>query len=228
MTLGGSSSLKLIGKRAFYRSGVRVIHIPHSVEKLCESCFYGCKSLSRVTFGECSSLKVIGNVAFRLTGLRSFCLPEHVTSIGGSTFSDCPLKDFVICDGNVFFQVFDGLVLSRNQRECYSCTGVLEEVVVPDGVEELREKCFSGCKSLSSVTFGESSSLKLIGERAFSRSGVVEIHIPDGVEELCDMCFYGCKSLSRVAFGGSSSLKLIGDWAFSRTRVVEIHIPDGI
>ena len=39
-------------------------------------------------------------------------------------------------------------------------------------------------KSLSRVTFGESSSLRFIGKEAFSGSGVVEIHIPDGIERL--------------------------------------------
>ena len=56
--------MKLIGKEAFGGSGGVEIHIPDSVEELCEACFYGCESLSRVTFGESSSLKLIGNGAF--------------------------------------------------------------------------------------------------------------------------------------------------------------------
>ena len=99
---------------------------------------------------------------------------------------------------------------------------------ITDSVEELCESCFSECKSLSRVTFGESSSLKLIGKRAFYRSGLVEIHIPDGVEELCESCFCDCKSLSRVTFGELSSLKLIGTWAFRWSGLVEIHIPDSV
>ena len=43
-------------------------------------------------------------------------------------------------------------------------------VSIPDGVEELCESRFRGCKSLSRVTFGESSSLKLIGKDAFKSS----------------------------------------------------------
>ena len=57
-------------------------------------------------------------------------------------------------------------------------------VSIPDGGEELCESCFFECKSLSRVTFGESSSLKLLGKGAFCGSGVVEIRIPDGVEEI--------------------------------------------
>ena len=40
-------------------------------------------------------------------------------------------------------------------------------VSIPDSVEELCHECFCECKSLSRVTFGESSSLKLIWNEAF-------------------------------------------------------------
>ena len=173
-------------------------------------------------------LKLIGKEAFRVTALTSFCLPEGVSSIGGGSFSECPLRDFVICDSNCFFDLFKGLLLSKDRRLCYGCIGQLEEVVIPDSVEELCESCFYECWFLSRVTFGESSSLKLIGKEAFYGSCVVEIHIPDSVEELCESCFSECRRLSRVTFGESSSLKLIGKEAFRGTGIVEIQIPDGV
>ena len=49
---------------------------------------------------------------------------------------------------------------------------MVELVSIPDSVEELCDGCFSGCTSLSRVTFGDSSSLKLIGKKAFSKSSV--------------------------------------------------------
>ena len=228
VTFGESSSLKLIGRMAFRTSHIREIHIPDAVEELCEECFYQCKSLSRVTFGESSLLKLIGRMAFHGTGLPYFCLPGSVSSIGGSSFSRCSLKNFVICDSKGFFDVFMGLLVSKDQRICYSCIGDVEEVVMPDRIEELCEACFYECMSLRRVTFGEYSSLKLIGKNAFVISGAREIRIPDGVEELCQGCFGWCHSLSRVTFGESSSLKLIGNGAFQRSGVVEIHIPDGL
>ena len=62
-------------------------------------------------------------------------------------------------------------------------------VSLPDSVEELCDECFYWCDDLSRVTFGESSSLRRIGERAFYECRLDEIHIPDHVEELCDECF---------------------------------------
>ena len=90
----------MIGRVAFYGSGVIEIHIPYSVEDPCEECFCGCKNLLLVTFGESSSLKLIGKRGFRGSGLSSFCLPGSVSSIGKSSFFGCSLKDFVIFDSN--------------------------------------------------------------------------------------------------------------------------------
>ena len=83
-------------------------------------------------------------------------------------------------------------VLSQNNSDWRRLMRMVQLVSIPDSVEELCDKCFCECENLSRVTFGESSSLKLIGKNAFSQSGLVEIHIPDGVEELCEYCFYWC------------------------------------
>ena len=69
------------------------------------------------------------------------------------------------------------------------CECGLEEIHIPDSVEELCRVCFYECKSLSRVTFGESSSLKRIDERAFSGTRLKEIRIPCSVEELLPNTF---------------------------------------
>ena len=102
----------------------------------------------------------------------------------------------------------------------------MREIHIPDGVRELCDACFAQCTSLSRVTFGASSSLKLIGMWAFSRTGLREIHIPDGVQELGNACFGWCRHLSCVTFGESSSLKLIGNAVFHESGVCNICIPD--
>ena len=54
------SKLRHIGKYAFYRSGLKKIRIPSTVETLDDYCFYGWKSLEEVIFPDDSKLRCIG------------------------------------------------------------------------------------------------------------------------------------------------------------------------
>ena len=67
--------------------------------------------------------------------------------------------------------------------------------------EELCEKCFYECESLSHVTFGESSSLKLIGKMAFFGSGLTCFCLPGSVSSIGGSSFPDCslKDLIEVA-----------------------------
>ena len=85
---------------------------------------------------------------------------------------------------------------------------VVEEIHILDSIEKIVGKCFSQCHGLSRVTFGESSSLTLIGPRALSSSGLQETHISESITEVC---FHDCWSVSRVTFGECSSFKSIAE-----------------
>ena len=58
------------------------------------------------------------------------------------------------------------------------------DIHIPDAAEQIYDKCFCTCKSLSHVPFGGSSSLRFIGKDAFHSTGVIGIHVPVGVEKL--------------------------------------------
>ena len=227
VTFGPSSSLRGIGDAAFYGSGLKEIHIPDSVEALGAKCFWGCKRLSGVTFGELSSLKSIGSDCFCFCRISHFALPSGVDYIGGPLFTGCPLVDFVICDGNTRFSLCGNLLLEQMVR--VRCpVGDFEEIIIPDNVEVLCEKCFAGCENLLLVVFGEESSLRVIGRKAFAKSGLRQINIPDKVRCIETKCFYSCERLFSVKFGRFSSLKVIGREAFALSGLVDIQVPDTV
>ena len=58
----------------------------------------------------------------------------------------------------------------------------VKKIRIPDTVEELCESCIGECYFLRRVTFGRSSSLKLVDKDAFLHSALGEISIPCGVE----------------------------------------------
>lgn len=227
VTFGPSSSLKDIGDAAFYRSGLKEIHIPDSVESLGEKCFWKCRHLSSVTFGERSSLKSIGSDCFCFCPISRFVVPSELDYIGGPLFTGCPLVDFVVCDANTHFTLRGPVFLE--QMVCVrGLIGNVGEIVIPDNVEILCERCFADCRNLTLVVFGEESSLRAIGREAFANSALHQIHIPDKVECIGTRCFYGCQRLMNVTFGERSSLKVIGPEAFSLSGLVDIEVPDTV
>jgi dextranase len=70
----------------------------------------------------------------------------------------------------------------------------LPGIVLPSSVEVLGEWCFSGCPSLTSITFESGSKLQRIEESAFKGSGLLSIEIPSSVEVLGE----GALSIVRV------------------------------
>ena len=54
----------------------------------------------------------------------------------------------------------------------------LVEITIPDGVRELGDGCFKGCKSLCRATTGPSSSLERLGAMCFDECNIREFEIP--------------------------------------------------
>ena len=104
---------------------------------------------------------------------------------------------------------------------------IIEEIIVPDSIQELPGECFSACENLRYVTFGKDSTLERICFKAFTGC-IEEIRIPDSVRELCRYCFAYCETLRRVIFGMNSKLERIGGSAFHGTDLKTINIPDSV
>ena len=68
---------------------------------------------------------------------------RQVVSVGGSSFSECPLKNFAVCSTSCFLDVVGCVLVSKDVRVCYCCIiGKVEEVVIPDTVEEISDNVF--------------------------------------------------------------------------------------
>ncbi len=82
------SSIKSIGRSAFYSSNLTSINIPSSVISIKEYTFYNCTNLTSITIP--NSVTSIGEAAFiHCIGLTSITIPNSVTSIGSRAFLDC-------------------------------------------------------------------------------------------------------------------------------------------
>ena len=104
----------------------------------------------------------------------------------------------------------------------------IEEVIMPDSLRELANRCFSNCKKLRQVIFGPSSNLQRIGKYAFTYTAIESLSIPDSVIELGYQCFLRCRSLRSVTFGLSSSLERVSERIFDDASKVQVNAPENV
>ena len=91
------------------------------------------------------------------------------------------------------------------------------------------EKDFYNCTQLENVTFGSNCNIELIGDFAFTNTGLYKISIPDSVTSIGSSAFDNCLSLSSVEFGQKPSLADIGSHAFRGcVKLFEFDITSGV
>ena len=161
----------------------------------------GLPSIPQDTFLKCSNLTgitipngvtTIVNGAFvNCSNLRTVTIPDSVTSIPEGQFRLCPNLTYFNVDENNqnFSSSDDGKILySKDKTILHAYPSATGDIVIPDGVTEMKWGAFYDCSNITSVT------------------------IPDSMIYICDWVFYNCDSLTKIII--SDSVTFIGDSAF--------------
>ena len=204
--------------------------IPEGTETIKQYAFYGCESIKSVTLP--SSLKFVGDKAFyECTNIEDV----YVSNVSHWLSIEFEYNYRPICNE-------------------YDPTGVnlyfggelATEIVIPEGITELPDSAFRGCKSITKAILPSSltsigdcafeystinevvfpSGLVEIGSRAFAYTLLTEITIPSGVEYMHD-AFSNCKSLEKIEF--EEGFKEISDFAFEYCYALKtINLPSSL
>lgn len=110
----------------------------------------------------------------------------------------------------------------------FACSGI-EEIVIPEGVEELDALVFSGCKSLKKVSLP--STLTKLGNGVFRNcTALTDVNIPAYLDSAPAKAgaapFYGCTALSSVSF--DLGITNICDNLFAYSGLTSVEVPDTV
>ena len=180
-----------IGELAFaYCKKLKEIEIPKSVQNVGRGILSECESLEKVSIpfiGEhryvidvSTNQNVFGytfgsgyNFAFLNTPSLKEVIITDQKLLQNTTFYKCPAEKITVLGDNLLPNAYFG------QNSFYECMN-LKEIVIPEGITEIRSNCFINCKNLEKVTLP--STLKLIDTNAF----------------------YGCEGLKEIVYNGEN------------------------
>ncbi len=246
----------------WYKRSIKTVVIEPGVTYIGSYAFSDCSGLTSVTIPD--SVTSIGSNAFsNCSGLTSVTIPSSVVSIGEYAFRNCNgliavhINDLTSwC--NIHFLCSESL--TGHHGTCYSNPlmyakklylqgELITDLVIPDGVINIRDSAFNGCNSLTSVTIPESvikigdnafedcysltrvtipESLTSIGEYAFSDcSSLTDVTIPKNVTSIGARAFQDCYSLTNITI--MEGVTSIGSYAFYDCfRLASVAIPNGV
>ena len=207
-----SPNLEKIGDYGFAYAYIPTLDLPGSLRSIGEMAFSGC-SIQELKLPE--NLESLGADAFNnCQSLTKAELPASLREMTGYPFSVCPnLMELNLAADNKTFSISGPCLVDNEKHALIGCIGAGEngEVTVPDGVEQIYKKAFSGLKSLTAVKLPES--LKEIGDYAFEDcKGLVSVNLPEGLKEIGIEAFSNCESLTGIQI--PDGVEKVGSSAF--------------
>ncbi|MBR5479140.1 MAG: leucine-rich repeat protein [Clostridia bacterium] len=195
---------------ALYLDGKQITNlvIPDGVKKIGYYAFYNYKSLESVTIP--ASLEYVGERAF-----------ENCTSIKKVYIEDVAAW----CD--IYFGRFCGTSNPMMYgADLYLNDELLENLVIPDGVERIYGYAFIGAESLKSVTVPES--VLGIDQYAFAECTQLNtIKLPDTLEYMGAYAFYNTKYYN-VSANWKDGILYIGNYLINaRKNVTKVVVKEG-
>ena len=197
---GHTYTVKAIGDRAFYYSGITTISIPETVT-------------------------YIGENAFNSSCLTRLVIPKSVTVLERWALAGCSMvESIVVASENPVYDSRDNcnavIETSSNTLIAGCCN-----TVIPSTVNEIGESAFESQWQLESITIP--NSVTKIGGSAFAFSGIRSIDIPNSVTSIEDHAFYNCSWLKSLVFPNSVAF-IPDNVCQSCSKLTSVTIPNSV
>lgn len=226
---------------------LREIVIPDSVQSIGGQAFALCENIKSITFG--NALEKVGGYAFygcaeieRLSfkgSIADWCAIEFAPN-DGYGFDSNPIAVAVNpLVQNVQFYIQDQLVtdlvipdgVTEIKSGVFYGYDRLTSVIIPDSVQSIGDCAFASCSNLESVSLG--NGISYIGREPFTNCNKLQYH-SDGVldylgnEDNPYVYLNKCKDEQVESVTVQPSTKIIGSEAFRSCGLTSIQIPEGV
>lgn len=243
------ASLTEIGMLAFYQcESLRAFEAGPALAIIGTQAFDGCTALESIVLGP--AVETVRNYAFNdCAALTDVTFGPSVATVGSNAFANCgSLHTVNVADVATWCRIDfadEGANPLGRAGQLLIGGRPLVNIVIPEGITEIKNSRFAGCKSLESVSFdgdvttiGDNAfegcgalrecalptSLTSVGSYAFYGTAITEAVVPEGVTVLPEGVFGECESLASVSL--PEGLQSVGFGCFYEcTALKEIELP---
>lgn len=189
---------KFIGSQAFEECKITSIEIPNGVVAIGINAFAYCTALTSITIPK--SVTYIEEGAFAYSS-------QYAPTVLEKVYYNGTLEDW--CNIKFVYSYANPLHCKASLWLYNETTSTYEKVTsltIPKSITKINEYAFSGCSSITTVTFEEGSKLISIGQNAFtSCASLNSVTLPNTLKEIGFGIFQNCTSLTNITFNGSKA-----------------------
>ena len=167
-----------------------------------------------------------------MTELTSVTIGEEVESIGSSAFEGCDNLLTLLYNGTleswceIDFSTITSNPISYAKRTFINQQQLAGDLILPEGVTEVKDYAFYGCKELTSVVIPDET--MLIGDSTFCDcSGLTSVVIGEGMANIGESAFLNCATVKDVYCYAPIPPELSGNPFVSLSEGANLYVPCG-
>lgn len=217
------STLKTVNPYSFRScSKLTSIDIPNGVTTIDSNAFITCSGITSVSIPE--GVTKIGAYAFGGTSIKNLKIPSTVTSIGSRAFHNCGKLDFItVTAGNSRFASYNNALVNKETKTLLR--GSNNTTYITNDVFTIGEGAFSGCETLSMVSFPSSVST-IESEAFYGCKKLNSVSLTDNVYNIASRVFFNCYALTSLTL--PNNITVLKNQLFAQSGLVEIEIQESV